>query len=366
MQDSGSSPASAAGTAAADRLGAFAAEIVAVRWPAASVVSIDAMRGDASSRAYRRVQIRPGDSKAPASLVAMLLADSAVALSSEELGVFGDDGPTELPFISVARYLDTITDALPRIEAQSPEGDILLLEDVGDLTLWAAASADPAGPLPWFTKALEWLAELQGQAKDDGSGCTAFAQTFDERLFQWEFQHFIEYGVANAPAALVAEASAELQEIAQQLAALPTLFCHRDFHAWNLHAQGDRLRVIDFQDALLAPALYDVASLLTDRCTPTLITPALEDQLIVAYHNAASGDGPVDATRQAYTLCALQRTLKVVGRFNYLADVKGKPEYRDMLGDVVASARRMLDKVPSLVRSRELFDGFVCGPVRPA
>lgn len=319
------------------------------------------MRGDASSRAYARVRLRPGTSQAPASLVAMILGDSAVALSSEELSVFGDDGPQEMPFLSVGRYLGRFTEALPRVEAITEATDILLLEDVGDQTLWDAASTDPAGPLPWFTTALEWIAAIQRHAVDDGNGCTAFAQSFDERLFNWEFQHFMEFGTAGAPTLLVAEASAELAKVAAQLAALPAVFCHRDYHAWNLHVCEGRLRVIDFQDALLAPALYDVASLLTDRSTPTLITPDIEEALIVAYHQAAEADS-LDATREAYILCALQRTLKVVGRFNYLADVKGKPAYLDMLEDVTTSARRMLGQVPELTKTRELFDGFVCGP----
>ena len=43
-----------------------------------------------------------------------------------------------------------------------------------------------------------------------------------------------------------------------------------------------------------------------------------------------------------YRLIALQRALKVVGRFNYLAEVKGKRGYLDMLPHAAATARRLL------------------------
>src|SRR4029453_7360402 len=40
---------------------------------------------------------------------------------------------------------------------------------------------------------------------------------------------------------------------------------HRDFHSRNLLWGADRVtRVVDFQDALHGPALYDIASLLRD------------------------------------------------------------------------------------------------------
>jgi len=35
---------------------------------------------------------------------------------------------------------------------------------------------------------------------------------------------------------------------------------HRDYHSWNLMIQDEAVRVIDFQDALMAPPQYDLAS----------------------------------------------------------------------------------------------------------
>jgi aminoglycoside/choline kinase family phosphotransferase len=343
----------------------FARPFVARRWPGSDVAEAQALRGDASSRAYLRLRLGPVTAGAPETLIAMMLGDAAVALSSDELAVFGEDGPKELPFVNVSRYLAGITDALPRIEAVAEDRSILLLEDVGDTTLWEAATAAP-DPLPEFRRALVWLARVQAAARDDGSGCYAFSQRFDARLFAWEFDHFLEFGVApSAPAALVEASRDELAAVASHLGALPTVFCHRDFHAWNLHVQDDRLRVIDFQDALLAPALYDLASLLTDRSTPRLITEDREARLLEEFLALSPPPEGTEEGRRSYRLCALQRTLKVVGRFNYLADVKGKPQYRDMLDDVVPTARRQLAAARGLERTTELFDGWVRGAGGP-
>jgi aminoglycoside/choline kinase family phosphotransferase len=53
----------------------------------------------------------------------------------------------------------------------------------------------------------------------------------------------------------------------------PTDLSHRDYMAWNLHRHGGTLVMIDFQDALIAPDAFDLAQLLTDRTTSTLLTP---------------------------------------------------------------------------------------------
>jgi aminoglycoside/choline kinase family phosphotransferase len=339
----------------------WTAGVVASRWPGASVAAIEPMRGDASTRSYARVRLRGG--AAPAVAVLMMMQDAAVALSSEELGVFGKDGPKELAFVNVARFLAGRTDAVPEIFAVSPDSRLLLLEDVGDLPLWEAAGTDPA---ELFGRALDLLADLQARAADDGSGCYAFVQSFDEKLFGWEFEHFLEYGVAGASPALMTESRRELAAVAARLASLPRVFAHRDYHAWNIHLHEGRLRIIDFQDALLAPALYDVASLLTDRITPERITPALEESLLVRFHarQQAGRLESLDATRSAYRIVALQRVLKVVGRFHYLNDVKGKPHYLDFLPAVCATARRLLATSEGVAATAELFEAAGRDPSR--
>ena len=63
---------------------------------------------------------------------------------------------------------------------------------------------------------------------------------------------------------------------------------HRDYHAWNLQVDPrGRVRVIDFQDALLGPALYDLASLCTDRDSDRFVDPELEASLVAALRRGA-------------------------------------------------------------------------------
>ncbi len=324
------------------------------RWPAAGRGPVVALAGDASTRRYARCTLR-GEG-APASVVIMIMADAAVAMSSEELGIFGEEGPDELPFLNMHRYLAARTDAVPEVYARADDSRLLLLEDVGDTTLWKAAVSAKADAEGLFREALSLLADLQSRCTDDGSGCYAFLQAFDERLFAWEFEHFLEHGLLQVSERDVAACRAELAKVASQLAALPRVFSHRDYHAWNIHVDAGRLRLIDFQDALLAPALYDVASLLTDRCTPELVDTEMEARLLAAFHELqrAGRLGGIEQTTEAYRLCALQRALKVIGRFNYLADAKGKTAYLDMLPAVVRSAQRLVAQAAGMETTARL------------
>ncbi|HYC00046.1 MAG TPA: phosphotransferase [Candidatus Limnocylindrales bacterium] len=335
---------------------AFTSEVAARHWPGASVERIAPLRGDASTRSYLRAWLSGGaDRGAPASVVIMVLQDSAVAMSSEELSVYGAGGPKELPFVNVARFLSRHTDALPVLYGVAPDSSLIVLEDVGDVPLWDAARSGDAQEL--FGSALDQIAALQARAVDDGSGCYAFTQAFDERLFTWEFEHFLEFGLGAAPSSLIEASRRELHCVAQRLDRLPRVFAHRDYHAWNIHYWQGRLRFIDFQDALQAPALYDVASLLTDRMTPELIVPALADRLVLRFYEQQTAGrlGSFEETRASYMLLALQRVLKVVGRFNYLADVKGKPAYRAMLPVVCSTARQLLACADGVTATAELF-----------
>jgi aminoglycoside/choline kinase family phosphotransferase len=247
-------------------------------------------------------------------------------------------------------------------DAAASDG-LLLLEDVGDTTLWAAGGAAPARARALFEEAIALLIGLQvAGAQSPDPSCHAFQQRFDGRLARWELEHFVEHGIETRhgrklPADERAAILAGLAPVAVPFERDDPVLAHRDFMAWNIHVQDGKLRPIDFQDALLAPDAYDLASLLTDRTTGTVVTPALERALVdhfCAARAAASLPLPGgDAAYHArYRTCALQRALKVIGRFHYLETVLGKPGYLAYLPGVYAVARRMLDGLPELAAVR--------------
>jgi aminoglycoside/choline kinase family phosphotransferase len=106
----------------------------------------------------------------------------------------------------------------------------------------------------------------------------------------------------------------------------------RDFHSpnivWRDGKSGfDRLGILDFQDALIGPSAYDVASLAMDaRVT---VSPEIEHLAVEAYVGARRRDGPFDEEgfRESYAIMAAQRNSKILGIFVRLDRRDGKPAY---------------------------------------
>jgi aminoglycoside/choline kinase family phosphotransferase len=219
----------------------------------------------------------------------------------------------------------------------------------------------PAGEvLAWYQRAIDELLLLQrrGTEQRDDS-CIAFQQRFDFRLYMWEFDHFLEYGLDKRPGSAVNPASrktlrAVFAEIAGDLDRLPPCLSHRDYHSWNLMIHDGAVAVIDFQDSLLAPPQYDLASLLNDRITDSIIEPDLEEKLVNYYIarrvELAKQPIPRDEFTEMYLLSAIQRDLKVVGRFFYLDVVKGKAAYKKFIPPTLRRLKRNLARLPQTAK----------------
>ncbi|GGA90396.1 bifunctional tRNA (adenosine(37)-N6)-threonylcarbamoyltransferase complex ATPase subunit type 1 TsaE/phosphotransferase [Brucella endophytica] len=122
----------------------------------------------------------------------------------------------------------------------------------------------------------------------------------------------------------------------------------RDFHSpnilWRGEAEGHgRIGLIDFQDAMIGPAAYDLASLAQDaRAT---IEPELEAHLFAAYcdERLRLGGAFDEANfRAAYAIMAAQRNSKILGIFVRLNKRDGKPYYLKHLPRIRAYLRRAL------------------------
>jgi aminoglycoside/choline kinase family phosphotransferase len=116
------------------------------------------------------------------------------------------------------------------------------------------------------------------------------------------------------------------------VAAEPT-WVLRDFHSPNLlwlprREDVARIGLLDFQDALIGPAAYDVASLLQDARVD--IPELMELSLLSRYTRARRDTDPAfDAATFAslYATLAAQRASKILGIFARLEKRDGKPQY---------------------------------------
>jgi len=86
--------------------------------------------------------------------------------------------------------------------------------------------------------------------------------------------------------------------------------------------------VIDFQDAVIGPTAYDVASLAQDARVD--VSAELETQLLDHYikcRHVKNSNFNSDLFRESYAIMAAQRATKILGIFIRLNERDGKPAY---------------------------------------
>ncbi len=315
------------------------------------LLNVQPMPGDASNRRYYRVTV--AHVLDTVSYIVMELAAPEAFKQSEEK-VTQNAAPAELPFVNIHRSLAAAHINVPAVYRYDAERGLLLLEDLGDLTLERAASTAAPEPLrALYRHAVDELVRLH----DAGTrrlepGCIARRRSFDVPLLLWEFNHFVEFALESqrplrAPDRRVLEQT--FSAIAHELAALPQVLTHRDFHSRNLMVQGEQIRVLDFQDALMGPRVYDLASLLRDSYV-TLPEAVIVES--IARYLEASGlprsvaDGA--AFRRLFDLMSIQRNLKAAGRFHHIDQVKHNNRFLQYVPRTLGYVRDNLARYPEL------------------
>lgn len=295
--------------------------------------AVEPLSGDASTRRYFRVACGG--------------ATAVLALHPEPFE------PARLPFLELRELLAGWGLPVPDLIEADGESGILLLEDLGDRTLQLAllegVGAGRRSEL--YREAIDQLATLQREAQRGPHGASCFRVAFDVEKLSWELhyfeKHFLE-GLRGCRLS-VEDRSALAQSflrIAEEMASWPRVLCHRDFHSRNLMLHSGRLVWLDFQDARLGPSTYDLVSLLRDAYVE-LPEELVEDMLEEFRQRSVAGEAR-DAFRLHFELTTLQRTLKALGTFGYMAAVRDNRVYLQYVPRTLAAVRA------ELVRHREL------------
>ena len=317
----------------------------------ASLATVTRLPGGAGNRVYWRV--------AEPDRRAVVMELPPEPGKSEE--VSKDQGPAELPFLNVGRYLQRLGVRVPHLLLDRAQGGYLVIEDLGDQTL-EAALANPAagGAKAIYSAAIRQLARLRAHAeRDPDPACVAYGRAFDFDLYQWEFEHFIEWGLLGRGAKPTAGELIELRSgftrICEQLAAAPRGFTHRDYQSRNIMVVpvpggGFEQVVIDFQDALQGPRQYDLVALLRDSYVE-LERPLVEEMLRLYLGRFAAEGGPEldEAPFIAFfDLLSVQRKLKDAGRFVFIDRVRKNPSFLVHIPSSLRYVKQALQRLPQL------------------
>lgn len=121
--------------------------------------------------------------------------------------------------------------------------------------------------------------------------------------------------------------------LCKKLETYDRVLCHRDYHVRNIMIKDKNIYWIDFQDARMGPHSYDVVSLVRDSYVN--ITWETRHHLFSYYLDTLnSRRKSLNLKIISYSdfhleslLMGLQRNVKALGSFGYLATKKSKPDY---------------------------------------
>lgn len=292
-----------------------------------SGAAMQPLAGDASFRRYFRVQCANQN---------MVLMDAP----PEKEDVH--------PFLRVRAWMAEVGVRVPGLIGKDVPRGFLLLEDFGDTT-WAMHLASGHDAQPLFLDALRQLHLLQSHPP-------LFAlPPFDEARMRTECDLYLDWYLPHVAQHHPSDSEREdfhasLATWLQELVLLPRVPVHRDYHSRNLMLPQDDipLGVIDFQDAVMGPVTYDLASLLYDcyqdydererrhwsRCFFEDLPQASQDIFV-----------DFDAWHRALRLTAMQRHIKATGIFSRLVFRDGKQQF---LAEIPLTRKHLRQEISDL------------------
>jgi len=299
-----------------------------------SEVTILPLAGDASNRRYYRV-----------------VHDQA----SWVLMCWDPFEPENYPFLSVLNHFKRNQVHVPEVIAQSPADGLVLLEDLGDLTLerkyWE--SQDTEDRMIFYRMALDEIIKIHTQSTMDRTPCTAFNVEFNVEKLLWEMNYGLDnliFGVLKTQLNPAQKQTIQniFTHICEILHKQPKVICHRDYHSRNLMIKLNKMCVIDFQDARMGSIQYDLVSLFKDSYVD--MSDEMADQLTKYYldktHGQLSFQYSSDEFKHIYEVQSVQRCFKACGSFASFFHQKGDRRYLKYLTPTLKRVMKSLSHFP--------------------
>ena len=278
-------------TSRAEEIAAFLAPTPFADW------TQNALAADASARRY--IRLTKG-------ALSMILMD-APPPSNE----------STQPFARIAQLLTSQHLCAPHVIAHDPERGLMLLTDLGDehFADWLATHPSDAHEL--YRAATEILLKLEEITPPND--LPRMTPAIGAQMIAILNPHYMSSDIA--------ELCATMEAALAQCAPDPTVLALRDYHAENLiwrpaHQGSDRVGLLDFQDAFVAPAGYDLASLLRDARRD--VPAPLVQEMITYFAEVSKAEGDL---HRAIACLGVQRNLRILGVFARLVKEMKKPKY---------------------------------------
>ncbi len=260
------------------------------------------------------------------------------------------------PFCNIADFLLSKNFSAPKIFARDYQNGLLLLEDFGNDS-YRKVIEQGGDEVELYQDAVDLLISLkQINPPQD-------LAIYDSKLLLKEVLLFVDWYLPNvAKIDITPDQIAEFKQLwldlFSKLSPAKNLVL-RDYHAENLMVVANRqgikkVGLLDFQDAVIGHAAYDLVSLLEDARRD--VSQNIQQKMLQHYLEQSNCDKEqfiID-----YKILSLQRNIKIIGIFSRLAFRDHKQNYLNFLPRVFGYVKpRLEDK--SLFAIKKFLEKFI-------
>lgn len=294
------------------------------------------MAGDASTRSYARVI---GDQGSLVLMNSPPRPDGPAIHHGKSYSAAVHLAEDVRPFVALANGLRRQGFSAPAVYHADLEAGFLLLEDLGGATF---VQGEPPGPIvERYQAAATMLATLHSIDLPDtlplAPKITYRIPEFDFDAMMVEVGLMLDWYLPDRGVTLSGMMHADFlviwKDLLGRLDIARKTWVLRDFHSPNLIWLGGRkdtgrVGLLDFQDAVMGPAAYDLVSLLQDARID--VPDTVEIPLLGRYVATRRQTDPAfDAASfvEQYAIMSAQRNTRLLGTFARLNRRDGKPQY---------------------------------------
>lgn len=241
-------------------------------------------------------------------------------------------------FARLADVLQSVGLSAPGVFAATP--DLMLLEDFGDAQVARVANEQPRLETTLYAAATDVLCHLE--TRPAPNDLVTATPEYLGRMIEPAFTHYLPY-LGAAPGTAASDITSCLTDLLARHMPSESVLVLRDYHAENMIWLPERdgvrrIGLLDFQDALSGPPIYDLVSMLQDARRD--VSETCQSLTLTHYLDRSGRDAAT--VMPAFHLLGLQRNLRILGIFARLAAERGKPGYLSLIPRVWAHIRTSL------------------------
>ena len=293
------------------------------------------IQGDASTRSYERLTL---DGQSYVLMNSPRRPDGPPVRDGKPYSAIAHLAEDVTPFIAMANALREHGFSAPAVIHSDRDAGLLILEDLGNDPF---VEGEPPAPIEErYEAAVDLLLSLHRRKLSERLPVAPrkeyFLPPYDMDAFLIEAELLLDWYLTSADVKVTDRLRAEFtglwRDALQPAIETPPTWVLRDYHSPNLlwlpeRDNVGRIGLLDFQDAMMGPPAYDLASLLQDARVD--VPESLEVALFSRYVRGRLYDQRFDAAGFArlYATLAAQRATKILGIFARLDRRDGKPQY---------------------------------------